>query len=208
MNKTNLFGIVFTAIVSIALLLAIFAWLNLYKEPEVSISKIKENEIATYLNLKKIAVAQQKYIKEDWNNDGKFEYSEFLVHLYKTVISKNGDTKLLRYVPKKLGFATESSTALNGYVFMPLYFKNGARNTLERKDYTKEWAVYASPWGSGQTGRLKFIIDQTGNIMISETKEVYKNDYPYMPLQNEWKLLKSIDDLSFFHENTEYPIPK
>jgi hypothetical protein len=204
MNNKNLFGIIFSVIISIVFVISIVCWFNLYKEPKITVKQIKENEINTYLNLKKIANAQQKYIKEDWDGDGKYEYSKFLVHLWKTVTSKNGDTKLLGFISKELGFASEPSFAINGYSFTPLYYYVVPDKPLERIDYTKEWAVFANPSEGKRSGNLYFLIDQTGNIVVSETHVVYNNEYPFLPLQNNWKLISSLDDLKKLQENLVY----
>lgn len=207
MNNKNLFGIIFSIIVSIAFVVAIVCWLNLYKDSKITVKQIKENEINTYLNLKKIANAQQRYIKEDSDGDGKYEYSKFLVHLWKTVTSKNGDTKLLGFISKELGFASEPFFAINGYSFTPLYYYVVPDKPLERIDYTKEWAVYASPSEGKRSGNLTFLIDQSGNIVVSETHVVYNNEYPFLPLQNNWKLISSLDDLRKLQENLDYIVP-
>lgn len=206
MNKKNLFGVIFSIIVSIIFAIAIICWVNLYREPKVSVEQIKQNEQATYLNLKKIAKAQQEYIKDDWDGDGKYVYSLFLVHLWKTVTTKNGDTKSLRFISKELGFASEPAFAINGYSFMVLHYYIIPNKPSERIDYAKEWAIYASPSERNRTGMLSFLIDQTGNIMVSETQVVYNHEYPYQPLQNGWKPIASLNDLAKFQERTEYVV--
>jgi hypothetical protein len=46
------------------------------------IQEIRANEIEAYGNLKLIAAAQEKYIRKDWDSDGKKAYAIFYVHLF------------------------------------------------------------------------------------------------------------------------------
>lgn len=204
MKNNKPFGIIFTVLVSIVFLIAVISWINLYKEPKATAKQIKENEVTAWINLHKIAEAQEKYKAQDWDNDGEFEYSIFLVHLWKTITSKEGETKKLNLITKKLGFATESSTALNGYIFMALHTYTQSDRSLDRIDYTKEWAVYAVPYEKRQTGKLDFIIDHTGRVLVSETQMIYDYDYPFEPTKNGWIEISSLEELKEYQEDVEY----
>jgi len=192
MKRVNVFGIVLSMIIGIGFIGAFFGWLQLVSINS-DVKKQQYNEVCTYLNLKKIVKAQAIYKQHDWDNDGELEYSPFLVHLWKTIINKNGEALKINLISKKLGFATEPSFAQNGYVFKMLYEYHA--DALELMDYKKEWAICAFPLDKGTTGLLTFIVDHRDTILVSATQNIYKHEYPDRPLDNSWKIISKKEDL-------------
>jgi hypothetical protein len=193
-QKPNLTGILFTIIVSIGLGWAIYRLAGLSYEPvPLTAGEIKQNEIEAYRNIKRIAEAQDRYVLEDRDGDGKKQYAVFYIHLW-TTISRDGERIRLEFIPRELGFAMEVGNSLSGYYFMDLRKRRSDRRTAVDLNYENEWALAAIPAVRGQTGNLTFIIDQGKKVYA--TPNVYlQPEYPVDPVGKGWVSIEGVEDL-------------
>jgi hypothetical protein len=203
-NKTNTFGMIFTILVTLCFFYGIFQLTGLRKnEKKITEQRIKDNEIIAFKNLKLIIEAQKKYIERDWDEDGKNLYAMFYVHLWRS-ISPEGDPLKLNLIPKKLAFAMDNSSPLQGYYFKDLRHRKTDTYKKKELDYQKEWGVAAIPGSKDRTGVFTFITDQTGKI-FAFTRLHSEPIYPYDPKRTGWFPVLTLKDLRALQEKIVYP---
>ncbi len=203
-SKKNIAGIILTVIISIGFLWALYQLSGSSGETKPPAPEYaRMNEISAYENLKTIAAAQGKYIRRDWDNDGKKTYAMFYVHLWRSV-SLDGKPIDVELIPRVLAFAMEATNPLKGYFYLDLRKRLGEGRKGQAFDYAKQWAIAAIPEDRRRTGVLTFIIDQTGAIHAT-TKFHDRPEYPYAPERNGWTRLHGIEGLKKFQETVSYP---
>lgn len=204
-KKINGSGIIITIIVTIGFAWAIYQLLVLNTEKSSLTGKeMQENEIAAYRSLEFIAAAQEKYIQKDWDGDGKKVYAMFYVHLWRSVNHK-GEPIPVNLIPKKLGFAMDISSPLEGYYFVDLRRRRFDLRTRKEFDYTNEWGAAAVPGITGRTGVLTFIVDQSGDIYAT-SKMHSEPEFPRDPVKSGWAKITSIKELKEFQKKIHYPV--
>ena len=203
-KKNNVIGIILTVIITIGFIWAIYQLSSLSKERKpLTGEEIRANEIEAYGNLKLIADAQEKYIREDWDSDGKKSYAMFYVHLWRSV-SLDSEPIRVNLIAKELAFAMEISKTLKGYYYMDLRKRRIDIKTGQEFEYTKEWAVAALPGDRGRSGVLTFIIDQTKAIYVT-AKMHSQPEYPHSPGGSGWTRIDTLEDIKKFQETVAYP---
>ena len=199
--KITFTGVVVTIVVTLGFIWAVKEWSSHDWPSKSSIKDIRANEIQAFKNLKRIALAQEKYRQTDWDKDGSKTYAKFFVHLW-TSVSQESEPVPLGLIDKKLAFAMEASNASNGYFFIDLHNRSGplvGKDQIEQLDYEREWAVTAVPAADRKAGFLIFIIDNSSDIFVKNHREV-PSQYPYNPLSNGWTKIESIEQLKDFQK--------
>ncbi|HOZ46082.1 MAG TPA: DUF2950 family protein [Candidatus Hydrogenedentes bacterium] len=127
------------------------------------------NEARAVANLRRIAEAQERYRKTDWDGDGAFTYAQFPAHLWQAVDAEARPVPT-RLVSKRLAFAMDYTMGLHGYYFYNLYARDSADAEGDPNpfDPQREWAVIARPQLYPQCGTRSFIIDQSGRIVAKD----------------------------------------
>jgi hypothetical protein len=204
-KKNNATGIILTALITIGFIWAIYqlAGFSLEKKPLTG-EEMRVNEIEAYQNLKSIADAQRKYIKKDWDSDGKKAYAMFYVHLWRSV-SLESEPIRVNLVTRELAFAMEATRPHKGYYYMDLRKRRIDIKTSKEFDYTKEWAVAALPGQRGRTGVLTFMVDQTQAIYVT-VKRHGQPEYPHDPGGSGWTRIDSAAELKEFQKSVNYPV--
>ncbi len=203
-KRINITGIIFTIIVTTGFAWAIYQLLVLSGEKiELTVQVMRRNEIAAYRNLKSIAAVQEHYFRKDWDGDGKKSYAVFYVHLWRSVTPK-GEPIRVNLIPRKLGFAMDISSPLDGYYFVDLRRRRIDLKTREEFDYEKEWGVAALPGIFRRTGVLTFIVDQSRDIYVTPRMHS-EPEYPNDPVKSGWTKIASIKELKEFQETVPYP---
>lgn len=194
----------FTIIVTLAFAWAIYQLLVLPGEKSgLTGDEMRRNEIAAYRHLKAIASAQAKYIKKDWDGDGKTSYAMFYVHLWRSV-TPEGEPVRVNLISKELGHAMDISSPLAGYYFVDLRRRRIDRRNKKEFDYEKEWGAAALPGVYRGTGVLALITDQTGDIYATARMHS-EPEYPIDPVKNGWTKITSLKELKEFQESVPYP---
>jgi hypothetical protein len=202
-NHFTIAGIIITVFASIGFAWAGMQYIKLYEEfgPK---ALIKPDEIKAFKNMKRIAQAQEEYIQKDWDRDGKKTYAHFFVHLWRSVDVK-GKPVSVGLIPKRLGFAMEPSSAVNGYYYMDIHESLGEdENTLKPIDYQKGWAIVAMPADYTDKDLWVFIAD-SGRIFAKEIRHCYgwmPTQFPLDPISEGWKEINSVKDVK---EKKRYP---
>lgn len=197
----NLAGFVFSIIVTAGFIWVAMQWYALWSDPkQITADDMRLNEQQTFLNLQSIVKLQKKYKETDWDGDGKKTYAKYFIHLW-TSVNIAGDPVRVGLIPKKLGFATESARAIDGYYFVDLHDRIlRENNVLQGLDYEKEWAVLAVPPTDGRTEMLYFLADNSGNIFIRLAAYI-SLQYPDNPSSNGWIKIDTIQQLQDFQKN-------
>jgi hypothetical protein len=204
-KKTTLTGIIFSIVVTVGFIWAAFQWFTLWSKPRpMTAQDMQSNEQIAFQNLQTIAGAQKKYKEKDWDGDGKKTYAKYFIHLWSSVTTA-GDPVFVGLIPKKLGFALESTRAIDGYYFNDLHDRLLPDNIgLQRLDYEIQWAVMAVPASNGQTGMLFLMADQTGLVFVNPAKFV-SPQYIDDPVSNGWTKIDTIQQLKDFQKKIIYP---
>ena len=204
-KKISTAGVIFTIAVTIGFVWAAAQWFTLWSKPgPITAMDMQSNEQSAFLNLQTISQAQKKYKEKDWNGDGKKTYADYFIHLW-TSVTTTGDPIFTGLISKRLGFALESSRAINGYYFVDMHDRLLPENTgLQRLDYEKQWAVLAVPTSNGLTGMLFLMADQSGHIFVNPAKFV-SPQYPDNPLSVGWIEIDTIEQLKDFQKKIIYP---
>jgi len=189
-------GVFVTVLCCAAFIWAAFIIVSHYTGPhKPGTGEIHFNEKIAYINLKHIRNAQEHYIKTDWDRDGLKTYSQFFVHLWKSV-NLNSEPVKVELINRKLAFSLSVENALNGYYFQDLHYfeKPESKGQSRPLDYTKEWAVMSLPEQHGITGNLVLITGFSGDILAKDTHFVPLY-YPHNYLDTGWKKIDSMEDL-------------
>lgn len=203
-KKNTVTGIIITLIITIGFIWAIYQLSSLSEEQKpLTGEEIRMNELQAYRNLKSIAEAQDKYIRQDWDSDGKKAYAMFYVHLWRSV-SLDSEPIPVNLITRELAFAMEVTQTLKGYYYMDLRKRRVDKRTRKPFDYTKEWGVAACPGNMGRTGVLTFIVDQTGVIYVTG-KMHSQPEYPHDPAGSGWTRIDTLQDLKKYQETAAYP---
>jgi hypothetical protein len=204
-KKFSSAGIIFTIVVTAGFLWAAVQWFTLWSKTQpITAQDMRSNEQSAFLNLQTISQAQKKYKEKDWNGDGKKTYADYFIHLW-TSVSTAGDPVFVGLIPKRLGFALESSRAIDGYYFVDMHDKQLPGNAgLQRLDYENQWAVLAVPTSNGMTGMLFLSADQSGHIFVNPAKFV-SPQYPDNLLSAGWIEIDTIQQLKDFQKKIIYP---
>ncbi len=194
-KKFSVTGVIITIMVTIGLLWAAGQWLHRYDWPRPITDKEREtNCIKAFKNLQLICAAQDKYIQNDWDNDGQKVFSRYFVHLW-TTLSKESDPILIELIPKKLAFAMGPERAVDGYFYRDLPQRElDLRGNTRKNDYTKEWAITAIDSTYSQTAMRVFLADNSGKILMKYTTET-PQIWPYEPPANGWEIVTSIEQI-------------
>ena len=204
-KKINIAGIVFTIIVTLGFTWAIYQLLVLPGEKVIlSGQEMRRNEVAAYRNLKMIAAAQEHYFQKDWDGDGKKNYAVFYVHLWRSV-TPQGEPIRVKLIPKKLAFAMDISSPLEGYYFVDLRRRRIDLRNRKEFDYKKDWGVAALPGIFRSTGVLTFIVDQSRDIFVTARMHS-EPEYPGDPVKSGWTKIASVKELKEFQETVNYPV--
>ncbi len=195
-KKLSIIGIVFTIVVTLGFIAAAVHWFNRYTwPPKLTIKDLQANEVQAFKNLQLIAQAQQKYKKKDWDRDGKKNYADFFIHLWKSV-DANGEPIPVELIPKKLAFATGHGRTIHGYYFRDLHDRSLPVKEQARKlDYEKEWAIFGAPARYAATGFIMFLADNSGRIFAKNQRAIL-SDYPYDPISDGWSEIKGVKQLA------------
>jgi hypothetical protein len=170
----------------------------------ITAQDMQSNVQSAFLNLQTISQAQKKYKEKDWNGDGKKTYADYFIHLW-TSVTTTGNPVFVGLIPKRLGFALESSRAIDGYYFVDMHDKQLPDNKpVQRLDYENQWAVLAMPTSNGMTGMLFFMADQSGHIFVNPAKFV-STQYPDNPLLAGWIEVDTIQQLKDYQNKIIYP---
>jgi len=199
-ENNNIAGVLLTLMASVGFVLVFLGLSGLtgagLQNPVLSDSEIIENEIKTFHHLKTIAKAQQTYMQKFQTDGEKGRYAAFYVHLWQSVTPR-GETIPVRLIPRALAFAMDASMMKDGYYFRDFHQRRAGNAPPCELDPAREWAVTAQPAAKDQTGRLTFIIDQTGQVYA--TKQMYTDTvYPPDPLKNGWFKVEGTQDLNQF----------
>jgi len=193
-NKNySIIGILLTFLVSIGFIWSIYQIFSNEFLFERSLKNIrKRNEIRTYKNLNKIIKAQEKFIKKDWNKDGNFTYSDFLVHLWKT-FDQSGEPVKVNLIPRKLAFAMGTTRAIDGYYFIDIRLKEKEKREKLKINYQKEWAIAAFP-ADQNSGELTFLISEN-KVIYAKEKTGLIDHFPSNPILSGWKRIDKISQI-------------
>lgn len=183
-----------------------------------SAAQMGENERAAYRRLRQICDAQKQYIQTDWDKDGVFSYSLFLVNLWQT-LDERVFPVTINLIPQELGYAMRRAHSLDGYFFVDIHRhglgpdpENPEDTMNEDLDYRREFAMAAFPERYGETGRLSFLIDQTGEVRCFELTVIDDDSnigLYVMPPPEElqaWQVLRNEEDL--LKIQAAHPAPK
>jgi hypothetical protein len=165
-------SLLLTALAAAGFIWAAWAWVGLGggRDP-LDAAQRRQNERRTYVQLKRIAAAQNRYRQHDWDGDGRKTYAEFFIHLWRSV-RVDGTPVPVNLIPRELGFAMAPSFARDGYFYRDLHTA-GALAALTHTaspprpthlDPAEQWAVAALPAAPGSTGQLAFVADSSGAI--------------------------------------------
>jgi len=180
---------------------------------EYTSSQMSHNERKAYRRLLQIYDAQQEYIKTDWDKDGTYSYSLFLVNLWQT-LDEDVFPIEISLISKELGYAMRRAHSLDGYFYVNIHTRSlgqdpdNSYNTLKaRLDCRNEFAIAAFPERYGETGRLSFILDQTGAMKSVEILKIRDDSLIGLfllpaPVDFEkWRQLLSEEELIEFQSN-------
>ena len=204
-RKITITGIIFVIIVTLCFAWVIYQLLVLPGEKiKLTGPEMRRNEITAYRNLKSIAAAQEQYFQKEWDGDGKKSYAVFYVHLWRSV-TPQGEPIRVKLIPKKLAFAMDISSPLEGYYFVDLRRRRIDLRDRKEFDYETEWGVAALPGIFRRTGVLTFIVDQTGDIYAAPRMHS-EPEYPIDPVKSGWTRIASVKELKEFQETINYPV--
>ena len=172
-----------------------FLGMNLSGGTSISLEKLENNEVRAYEHLKQIRPAQEAYLGKSPALTGQASYAIFLTHLW-TAVDSSGRPVKLDLIPESLAIAIGPSKAIDGYYFLDVRKRHDHKTRQPRKvDYGSSWAIAAIPRLSGQTGRLVFLIDKTGDIFAVPAKH-YSSRFPLDPERAGWIPLPTLTELN------------
>ena len=197
----NRIGLLFTLAATLAFAGALLEWGVLWRGPQKpSPSNTPANERRAYLNLYSIAAAQTRYIKTDWDGDGKRVYAKYYTHLW-TSVDTAGRPLRLDLIPRKLAFASQPARAIDGYWYLDLHDRVlPLSGRLDPLDYEKEWAVLAIPLTDGQNEMLHFLADSSGRIYYKYARYV-PEQYVDDRAAKGWQQIHSVEQLNLIRKN-------
>jgi hypothetical protein len=186
-------GAVLTAAAALAGLAAAW-WLARYEadRPEPDPRRAPANERAALAAVRRIAAAQERYRRTDWDGDGTLAYAHYVAHLWQTP-GPDGRPVRLGLIPRRLAFAMGPAQAADGYFFRTLGTRESTGGVAQL-DFRAEWALAAVPAAHPATGRLTLIADQRGGVYASPDP-LPPAGYPADPATQGWLRVEAPEDL-------------
>ncbi len=203
-NTLSVPGVLLTIGVTIGLLWSGWQWSQRDNwPPRLSIRAIQANEVQAFKHVQQFVQAQTRYREVDRDHDGRTTYAKFPAHLWMSVDNHNQQVPV-NLIPRGMGFAMGSDTAVDGYYFRNFDARESPETTSVKKlDYADEWAMAAIPAIYRTTGVVMFIADQSGQVFVSDVRNVPPY-YPISRLSIDWLPVDTLSELQQFQQTLEY----
>ena len=185
-----------------------FAWQKDGKPEELTGDDIRMREELALDRLRMISDAQTEYIKLDRDRDGTNSYALFVPHLWQTVSAIDSMSVPVTLIPRELAIACVDQQAIDGYYFYNLHWRGSEVetydlmkvSTLDRLDYSKEWATLAVP--TSETTLIEkgaeyfmFLMDSSGGVWarrmakgVAKMSPVDKDDQHWIESEKRFRV--------------------